>query len=152
MVAREKSGVFQILMVEDNSADAKLISLLFKKCKTPFSLDVVTDGQQAIQYLLKEGAFGTKPRPHLIILDLNLPKKNGREVLQEIKTHPEFRRIPVIVLTTSNTDHDIKQVYDLNANAFVSKPSELSDLSATIENIEAFWMKTAELSREDVRP
>ena len=152
MVARKKNGVFLILLVEDNSADAKLISLLFKKCKTPFSLDVVTDGQQAIQYLLKEGAFDTKPRPHLIILDLNLPKKNGREVLQEIKMHPELRRIPVIVLTTSTSDHDIKQVYDLYANAFISKPSELSDLSAAIENIEAFWMKTAELSREDVKP
>jgi len=155
MVARRKQHTAHILLVEDNPADARLIATLLGMWKSSFKLDVVTDGEQAINYLQRKGEFSDKPIPHLIILDLNLPRIDGREVLKATKVHEHLKRIPIIVLTTSNSEEDIATTYGLHANAFISKPEDLNDLTAIVQSIEAFWLQNVELpnlSRESIAP
>ena len=134
-----------ILLVEDNKADIRLIREALKNSEITYEMEVVRDGVAAMAYLHQEGEYATASRPHLIVLDLNLPKKDGREVLAEIKTNAEFKRIPVIVLTTSKNEDDIFQSYELNANCFITKSRNLSQLFTIVKRIEEFWLSTVTL-------
>ncbi|MBI5568484.1 MAG: response regulator [Desulfomonile tiedjei] len=139
----------RILLVEDNPGDARLTAEVFKyNNKLPKLLDVVEDGVEALAYLRQEGKYADAPRPDLILLDLNLPKKDGRQVLAAIKKDENLRRIPVVVLTTSRDQEDIKQAYDLNANCFLTKPVEFEQFASLLTAIEEFWLTFAELPKE----
>ncbi|MGK7949827.1 MAG: response regulator [Xenococcaceae cyanobacterium] len=134
-----------ILLVEDNKADIRLIQEALKNSSITYQMETVRDGVAAMAYLQQEGEYAAALRPDLIILDLNLPKKDGREVLAEIKTNPQFKRIPVIVLTTSKNEDDVHQSYDLNANCFITKSRNLSQLFTIVKRIEEFWLSTVTL-------
>ena len=134
-----------ILLVEDNKADIRLVQEALKNSSMNYHMEIVRDGVAAMAYLLQEGEYANVSRPDLIILDLNLPKKDGREVLAEIKTNTQFKRIPVIVLTTSKNEDDIYQSYDLNANCFITKSRNLSQLFTIVKRIEEFWLSTVTL-------
>ncbi|MDJ0590213.1 MAG: response regulator [Pleurocapsa sp. MO_226.B13] len=134
-----------ILLVEDNKADIRLVQEALKNSSVEYQMVVVRDGVAAMAYLHQEGEYAEALRPNLIVLDLNLPKKDGREVLSEIKTNPEFKRIPVIVLTTSRNEEDVHQSYDLNANCFITKSRNLSQLFKIVQRIEEFWLATVTL-------
>ena len=134
-----------ILLLEDNKADIRLVQEALKNSSVDYQMVVVRDGVAAMAYLHQEGEYAEALRPNLIVLDLNLPKKDGREVLSEIKTNPEFKRIPVIVLTTSRNEEDVHQSYDLNANCFITKSRNLSQLFKIVQRIEEFWLATVTL-------
>ena len=134
-----------ILLVEDNKADIRLIEEALKNSAISYQMMTVRDGMAAMAYLRQEGEYATAVRPDLIVLDLNLPKKDGREVLAEIKTDPQFNRIPVIVLTTSRNEDDIHQSYELNANCFITKSRNLPQLFTIVKRIEEFWLSTVTL-------
>jgi two-component system, chemotaxis family, response regulator Rcp1 len=134
-----------ILLVEDNKADIRLVQEALKNSSINYQMVTVRDGVAAMAYLHQEGEYADALRPDLIILDLNLPKKDGREVLSEIKTNPQYKRIPVIVLTTSKNEDDIHQSYDLNANCFITKSRNLSQLFTIVKRIEEFWLTTVTL-------
>ena len=135
----------EILLVEDNPGDVRLVQEALREAKSRHELRVVRDGVEAITYLRKLTPYVASARPDLILLDLNLPKKDGREVLAEIKSDPDLRRIPVVVLTTSDAPGDIIRSYDLFANCYVAKPASLSQLVRTIQAIEGFWLSTVTL-------
>ena len=134
-----------ILLVEDNKADVRLVREALKNSSLTYEMATVRDGVAAMAYLHQEGEYTAVSRPDLIILDLNLPKKDGREVLAEIKTDSEFKRIPVVVLTTSRNEDDIHQSYELNANCFITKSRNLSELFTIVRRIEEFWLTTVTL-------
>lgn len=138
----------QILLVEDNPGDARLTQEVFKLNKMPKTLSVVEDGVEALAFLRQEGKYSDAPRPDLILLDLNLPKKDGRQVLAAIKSDTSLRRIPVVVLTTSRDQEDILHAYDLNANCFLTKPVDFDQFAKLVEAIEEFWLKVVELPKE----
>ncbi len=129
----------EILMVEDDPGDADLTKELLEEAKVYVNVNVVEDGEKALRYLRQEGEYTDSVRPDLILLDLNLPRKDGREVLQEVKSDPEFMRIPIVVLTTSDADEDILRSYDLGANSFVTKPVGLTQFAQIVQSIENFW-------------
>jgi CheY-like chemotaxis protein len=137
-----------ILMVEDNPADVRLAQEAFRECAAHNSLSVARDGVEATDFLHRRGMFSNARRPDLILLDLNLPRKDGREVLGEIKADPELMRIPVIVLTTSRAEKDVQTTYDLHANCYVVKPVDLEEFLGVVRSIEHFWLKAATLPRE----
>jgi CheY-like chemotaxis protein len=112
-------------------------------------LHVATDGDEALAFLRREGEFALSPRPHLILLDLNLPRRDGREVLREIKSDPSLRRIPVVVLTTSQSADDIAAVYDLSANCYITKPVDLNRFLEVVRLIQEFWLTAVKLPRPD---
>lgn len=141
MVNRTRPYV--ILLIEDNPGDVRLTQEAFKEGKKNITLEVATDGIEALRFLRKEGPYAEKQIPDLILLDLNLPKWDGREVLKEIKNDPSLRRIPVIVLTTSNAGTDILNSYDLHANCFINKPIDFDNFFNIIHKIEEFWLSTA---------
>lgn len=130
----------EVLLVEDNPGDIRLTQEAFKEGRFLINLSVATDGVQAIDMLNRRGPYVEAPRPDLILLDLNLPKKSGREVLGEIKADDELKRIPVIVMTTSKAAQDIHRVYDLNANCYITKPVELDEFLKVVRSIEDFWL------------
>lgn len=134
-----------ILLVEDNQADIRLVQEALKNSAITYEMAIVRDGVAAMTYLRQEGEYASASRPDLIILDLNLPKKDGREVLAEIKTSDRFKRIPVIVLTTSKNEDDIYQSYELNANCFITKSRNLNQLFTIVRRIEEFWLSTVTL-------
>lgn len=134
-----------ILLVEDNIGDIRLIQEVLKGTTLSHQLLSVRDGVAAMDFLLQKGEYKDAPRPSLIILDLNLPKKDGREVLSEIKTHPSLKRIPVIVLSTSRSEEDIIQSYDLHVNCYISKSRNLKELFKIVEDIQRFWLGTVTL-------
>lgn len=138
----------RILLVEDNPGDIRLTQEALKESHTDVHLDVVTDGEQAVDFLYKRGKFTNAKRPSLILLDLNLPKKNGIEVLKEIKVDDSLKKIPVIVLTTSDADHDINKAYALHANCYILKPVDFDDFAKVIRLVETFWFNTAKLTSE----
>lgn len=142
----KKTRPISVLLVEDNPGDVRLTKEAFKEGKIAVSLSVVMDGVEATKYLNKEGEFADVPTPDLILLDLNLPKKDGREVLQDIKTNPNLKRIPVVILTTSNAEQDIMHSYDLHANCYINKPVDFDKFFDVIEKIEEFWLSTVILS------
>ena len=135
----------QILLVEDNPGDVRLTREVMKEGKVSNNLNVVGDGVEALAFLRREGAYVNAPRPDLILLDLNLPRKDGREVLLEIKEEPCLRRIPVVVLTTSEAEQDILRSYDLHANCYITKPVDLEHFIRVVEAIEDFWLTIARL-------
>ncbi len=139
------SRKFEILLIEDNPGDVRLIKEAFKDSKIPGSIHAISDGESAIQYLGAIGENGVCTRPDLIFLDLNLPKKNGLEVLEEIKTNPLLKSIPVVVLTSSNSDEHIYRSYHLNANCYITKPVEFEQFADVVKVIETFWFSVARL-------
>lgn len=134
-----------VLLVEDNPGDARLTLMAMKDCKLNIQVDTVIDGEQAMSFLRKEGRFAESTRPDLILLDLNLPKKNGFEVLREVKEDDELRRIPVAVLTTSKAEEDILRSYNLHANCFISKPIDFDQFTKVVKSIEDFWFTIVKL-------
>lgn len=135
-----------ILMVDDNPADVRLAMEAFKGGTVGKTLHVVKDGVDAMSFLRREGDHHAAPRPDVILLDLNLPRKDGREVLAEVKADPELRRIPTIVLTTSRAETDIVKSYDLHANCYVVKPVDLDKFFDLIRSFEKFWLSSVTLS------
>ncbi|MEO0968948.1 MAG: response regulator [Cyanobacteria bacterium J06639_18] len=134
-----------IFLVEDNKADIRLIQEALKHSSVPHEIITVRNGMDAMAYLRKEGDYAEAIRPDLILLDLNLPKKDGREVLAEIKSDPELKRIPVVVLTTSRNEDDIFQSYDLHVNCYITKSRNISELFQIVKGIESFWFSIATL-------
>jgi len=130
----------EILLVEDNPGDVDLARDALEHGKVNNNLHVVTDGEAAIDFLRHEGSFASSPRPDLILLDLNLPKKDGREVLAEIKVDPGLKRIPVVVLTTSRDEEDVLKSYNLHANCYLAKPIRLDQFFNMVRSIENFWL------------
>ncbi len=135
----------QILLVEDNPGDIRLVKEAFKESGLCGVLSIVRDGEQALAFLRQEGVYRKSPRPTLVLLDLNLPRKSGRELLAEIKQDEGLRQIPVIVLSTSTSAEDIAKAYDLHANCYVVKPADLDRLVQFVDELKAFWLGTAEL-------
>ena len=142
---------FHLLLVEDNPADVRLTQEALKNGKVLHKLHVVQDGIEAMAFLHQLPPFEEAPRPDLILLDLNLPKKDGREVLAEIKTNPKLRSIPVVILTTSQADEDILKTYDLHANGYIVKPVDIEQFFAIIKNIKEFWLSVVELPANSKR-
>ncbi len=138
----------EILLVEDNPGDARLAQEAIREAKVNNRLTWVPDGVEAMSFLRKKGNFADAPRPDLILLDLNLPKKDGREVLAEIKADEQFRRIPVVVLTTSQAEEDILKAYNLNANCYITKPVDLEQFLKIVRSIEDFWLSIVKLPVE----
>jgi len=138
----------EILLVEDNPGDVDLTRETLLDSKLLNHMSVVNNGVEAMAYLRREGKYVDATRPDLILLDLNLPKKDGREVLAEIKVDERLRRIPVVVLTTSSAEKDILQTYDLHANCYITKPVNLDQFSAVVRAIENFWFTIVRLPPE----
>jgi CheY-like chemotaxis protein len=138
----------EILLVEDNPGDARLAWEAIREAKVSHNLRWVSDGVEALAYLRCEGKFADAHRPDLILLDLNLPRKDGREVLAEVKNDNALRRIPVVVLTTSQAEEDILKAYHLNANCYISKPVDLDQFMKVINAIESFWLTIVKLPSE----
>lgn len=145
---RRLSRPVEVLLVEDNPGDVRLTQEALKDGRVLVNLTVAADGVEAMEVLKRQGQFSEKVRPDLILLDLNLPKKNGREVLEEIKADDELKRIPVIVMTTSKAEQDIYKAYNLNANCYVTKPVDLDDFLNVVRSIEDFWLTIVTLPRE----
>ncbi|MGZ7118314.1 MAG: response regulator [Methanobacterium sp.] len=145
MKIQEKTKQVEILLVEDNEGDVGLIEEVFEDAKIRNNLHVTEDGEEAMLFLHKEGEFSDAPRPDMILLDLNLPKKDGREVLKEIKMDDDLKRIPVVVLTTSKAEKDILKSYDLHANSYITKPVDFDQFIRVIKSIEDFWLDVVKL-------
>jgi CheY-like chemotaxis protein len=135
----------QILLVEDSPGDIRLTREVLRDAKIANELHIVGDGDQAMAFLRREGEYGGVPRPDLILLDLNLPRKDGREVLVELSDDPELHLIPVIVLTTSAAEQDVLRSYDLKAACYITKPIDLDEFIAVVRSIEAFWLSIVRL-------
>lgn len=135
----------EILLVEDNPGDARLAVEAFRDARVRNNLSVVGNGEAALSFLRREPPHAQAPRPDLILLDLNLPRMGGRELLAKIKTDPDLQRIPVVVLTTSQDEDDIAQAYSLNANCYITKPVDLDAFFKVVQSIEDFWLKTVRL-------
>jgi two-component system, chemotaxis family, response regulator Rcp1 len=135
----------EILLIEDNPGDVLLIQEALRTSGTGSRLHVAEDGTEAMAFLRREGGYEARALPDLIILDLNIPKRDGREVLAEIKSDPEMRRIPVVILTTSDADEDVAQTYDLHANCYITKPVDFDRFTAIVRLIESFWLSIAKL-------
>jgi len=138
----------EILLVEDNPGDARLTLEAMREAKVRNRIHVVEDGVEAMEFLRRQGRFGDAPRPDLILLDLNLPRKDGREVLAEVKADPELKRIPVVVLTTSRAEEDVLRAYNLHANCYVTKPVDLEQFMKIVGQIDEFWVKVVTLPRK----
>ncbi len=145
------SEPIQILLVEDNPGDARLAVEALKESKVRNELYHVEDGVEAMDFLHQRNGYAEVPVPDLILLDLNLPRKDGREVLEEIKEDPELRLVPVVVLTTSAAERDLLKTYDLHANAYVIKPMDLDQFIEVVQAIENFWFMVVKLPQVDGR-
>ncbi|TGL58319.1 response regulator [Leptospira sarikeiensis] len=136
---------FDILLVEDNPADVRLTMEALNDLKSEKRLFVAKDGEEAIDFVKGEGEFTGAERPDLILLDLNLPKKNGLEVLEELKSDPEYKRIPVVVLTTSGSERDIIATFNLHANSYIQKPVEYENFLEAMDTLRIYWFQTTRL-------
>lgn len=136
---------FEILLVEDNPGDVLLTKEAFREGRLAHRLSIVEDGEEAIRFLRRMGPYSKAPRPDVILLDLNLPKKDGRELLAEIKDDPALRYIPIIVLTTSDAEQDVWKAYRLHANCYLTKPVNLDDFIRKIRSFEDFWLTVVRL-------
>lgn len=134
-----------ILLVEDNPGDIRLTQEALKESKMRNRLNIVYDGVEAMDFLRRKAPYENAPRPDIILLDLNLPRKDGRAVLEEIKADADLRRIPVVILTTSDDEHDILRSYDLHANCYITKPLDLNQFAAIVKTIENFWFQIVKL-------
>ena len=137
-----------ILLVEDNPGDIELTLEALKEARVRNSVDVVKDGVEALRYLRGEGEYVEAPRPDLVLLDLNLPKKSGHAVLEEIKTDPDLRRIPVVVLTTSDAEKDVLDSYEHHAAAYIVKPVDFDQFADVVRSIEGFWLTVVQYAPE----
>ena len=144
----ETTRPIEILMVEDNPGDVRLAQEALKSNKIKNNLHVCHDGEEALDFLNRRHGYEDKVRPDLILLDLNLPKVDGRQVLEEIKEDPALRRIPVVVLTSSEADEDILSSYDLHANSYITKPVNFDRFIQVVNSIEDFWLTVVKLPRE----
>ena len=145
-MAKRKAGKeIEILMVEDNPGDVRLAQEALKDAKVANRMYMVPDGVEAMAFLRRQGKYTDAVRPDLILLDLNLPKKDGREVLAEIKKDPSLRRIPVVILTVSKSEEDIIRTYDLHANCYIAKPVDLDKFLEVVKAIEDFWLTVVKL-------
>jgi len=135
----------ELLLVEDNPADVRLTVEVFKDSRITNHISVVTDGVEAMDFLRKKGTYAGEARPDLVLLDLNLPRKDGREVLSELKADPELKTIPVIVLTTSDADQDVWKAYDSGVNSYITKPVDLDQFIRIFRTIEDFWLTIVKL-------
>ncbi|WP_171693549.1 response regulator [Paenibacillus germinis] len=147
MIDNKLSQNVEILLVEDNPGDIRLIVEVLKEGKIHNNLSVVEDGEEALAYLKREGSYQDAIVPDIILLDLNLPKINGTEVLAEIKNDPLLKYIPVIILTTSEAEQDILRAYDLHANCYITKPVNLEQFLTVVRSIENFWLTLVKLPR-----
>ncbi|RQG98018.1 response regulator [Natrarchaeobius chitinivorans] len=138
----------QILLVEDNPGDVRLTEEAFKQGRIENDLHVVSDGTKALEFLNREGEYADAPRPDLILLDLNLPRTDGEEVLEELKEDPDLRSIPVIVLTSSRAEEDIVKSYELHANAYLTKPVDPDEFIEAVRAFEQFWFSVVRLPPE----
>lgn len=138
---RDLNKRIRVLLVEDSRADARLIVEVFKEEQINVDVDIVRDGEEAMAYLFRLGQYESAPVPQLIILDLNMPKKDGREVLAEIKSDTVLSTIPVVILTTSQSEEDIQRSYKLHASCFVTKPLELDKFISIIRSLDSFWFR-----------
>lgn len=145
MATQEYGKPIDILLVEDNAGDSRLALEALKESKLRNNLHIVTDGVEAMDFLYKKGKYEQVPRPDLILLDLNLPKKDGREVLAEIKADPDLKRIPVVILTISKAEEDVLKTYNLHANCFITKPLDLNQFVTVVKSIEDFWLTIVKL-------
>lgn len=145
MLNKIKGCIVEILLVEDNPGDVRLAQEALKEGKMCNNLNVAGDGMEALCFLHREGKYTNAPRPDIILLDLNLPKKDGREVLMEIKSDEDLKRIPVVILTTSKADEDIAGTYDLHANCYITKPVDFDQFINVIKSIEHFWLTVVKL-------
>lgn len=149
MCNNASSRSINILLVEDNAGDRRLTKEALKEAKLKNRLDMVQDGVEAMSYLRREGEYAKAVRPDLILLDLNMPRKDGREVLKEIKEDPELKRIPVVVLTTSDAEQDIAKSYDLHTNCYIKKPVDLDQFMKIVQSITHFWLNIVVLPPMD---
>jgi CheY-like chemotaxis protein len=140
-----RGSPIEILLVEDNPGDIRLTIEALRDTKIHNRMSVARDGVEALAILRREGQFADAARPDVILLDLNLPKKNGHEVLAEIKADPDLKRIPVVVLTTSKSDEDVIESYNLNANCYINKPVNLEQFMTVVQSIETFWLTIVKL-------
>jgi CheY-like chemotaxis protein len=138
----------EILLVEDSPGDVRLTVEALRDGKVLNNLSVARDGVEALTFLRKEGPHVAAPRPDLILLDLNMPKKDGREVLAEVKSDESLRRIPVVILTTSQAEQDILKSYDLHANCYITKPVDFDQFIAVVQSVEDFWLSLVKLPAE----
>lgn len=138
----------QVLLVEDNPGDVQLTRIALEDSKISVNLSVVEDGVEAMAFLRKQEKYADVPHPDIVLLDLNLPKKDGREVLAEIKTDEYLKRIPVVVLTTSQAEEDIVRAYDLAANCYIAKPVDFDQFVRIVKSIENFWFAIVKLPPE----
>ena len=137
--------VVEILLVEDNPGDARLTAEIVKEGRLPHRLHIVEDGVEAMAFLRKQGKFADVPRPNIILLDLNMPHKDGREVLVELKQDPDLRGIPVVILTSSEDQEDIANCYQSHANCYIAKPLDLEEFVVVVRSVENFWLSTVKL-------
>jgi two-component system, chemotaxis family, response regulator Rcp1 len=142
---KEIGRPIEILLVEDNPGDVRLILEALKDAKVRNTVHSVEDGEQAMSYLNQEGKYAGVTRPDLILLDLNLPRKDGREVLEDIKTDPNLKSIPVVILTSSKAEQDIVKTYNLHANCYITKPVDLDQFIGVVKSIENFWLTVVRL-------
>lgn len=140
MVIPDLVKPIEILLIEDNPGDVRLTIEALKEAKVINHLTVVKDGMEALAFLRRQGSYSAAPRPHLIVLDLNLPRKDGREVLADIKADDRLKRIPVVVLTTSQDEQDVLKSYNLHANCYITKPVDLDQFVRVVRSIEDFWL------------
>ncbi len=140
MYNKTEGRPIEILLVEDSPSDTDLTLEALRDFKVRNHVNVVEDGVQALQFLHRQGSFAQAPRPDLIMLDLNLPRKDGRQVLSEIKADEDLRTIPVVVLTTSRAEQDILRAYELNANCYITKPVDFNQFLDVVRSIESFWL------------
>lgn len=143
-----RNGVVNVLLVEDSPGDVRLTREAFRDVNPQIELHVATDGIDALAFLSREGTYGAAPRPDFILLDLNLPKLDGREVLSRIKKDPKFSTIPTIILTTSDAEADILRSYELRANCYLTKPVEFDRFERVVKSINEFWLTTATLPNQ----
>ena len=144
----EDAKPIEILLVEDNPGDVRLTREVLRETKVRNTLHVAQDGVEALDFLKGRGKHAGVARPDLILLDLNLPRKDGREVLREVKEDPDLRRIPIVVLTTSKAEADVVRSYNLHANCYISKPVDLEQFISVVKAIEGFWLTIVKLPKE----
>jgi len=145
MKAGEKSRPIEILLVEDSAGDVRLVKEALKENKFLNNLYVARDGVEAMKFLHQEGKYADAVRPDLILLDLNLPKKDGREVLAEVKGDEDLKRIPVVIMTVSEAEEDILKTYNLHANCYITKPIDLDQFIKVVRSVESFWLTIVKL-------
>jgi len=141
--------IYEILLVEDNPGDIRLTQEAMKESKFNNNLSIATDGVEAMKFLHKKGEFENAPMPDLVLLDLNLPKMDGREVLEQMKNDDELKKIPVVILTTSNAEKDIAKSYELHANCYINKPVDLEQFFEVVRTIENYWFNIVKLPNKN---